>query len=521
MENKDFLEFGKATLDFIVNYNDTLRERDVLPSVEPGYLSELVPAEAPKKPESWQEVLSDVKRVILPGVTHWNSPRFHAYYPTANSYPAVVGELMSAGITTLGFSWISSPACTELEVVTMNWLGKMMGLPKEFLNCSEGPGGGVLQGSASESTLVGLLAAKERMVRHMKRQDPNLDSGLLKAKFVAYTSDQSNSSVEKAGLLGSMPMRLLPVDENCSLRGKTLLEAMEKDRKAGLIPCYVVATLGTTGTCAFDNLNEIGPICKENNVWLHIDAAYAGAAFVCPEYQHLMAGIEYSDSFNFNPHKWLLTNFDCSAMWVKDAGQLINAFNVDRIYLAHDKQGLAPDYRHWQIPLGRRFRAMKLWFVMRLYGVEGLQNHIRHSIEMAKRFESHVVSDNNFELVTQRSMGLVCFRMKGDNSLTRQLLDRLMARKHIYLIAATYREKLIIRFAVCTHLTKAEDIDFAWNEIKGQGDEILSAKLKQEQIALKNEEEDLTSEYSGKEGGITARLKNMKIENAKPTQKIS
>ncbi|KAF7997969.1 hypothetical protein HCN44_009367 [Aphidius gifuensis] len=477
MDAKDFRDFGKAAVDFLADYTENIRDRDVLPSVEPGYLSELIPSSAPEKPETWQEVLNDVERVIMPGVTHWNSPQFHAYYPTANSYPGIVGELMTAGIGSIGFSWIASPACTELEVITMNWLGKMMGLPEEFLSSSEGPGGGVIQGSASEATLVGLLAAKERTVRRIKKQNPDMDEGSIKAKLVAYTSDQSNSSVEKAGLLGSMPMRLLPVDKKCSLRGATLLEAMKKDKEAGLIPCYVVATLGTTGTCAFDNLEELGPICNDNNIWLHVDAAYAGAAFICPEYRHLMTGVNYADSFNFNPHKWLLTNFDCSALWVKDSRLLINAFNVDRIYLAHDKQGLVPDYRHWQIPLGRRFRALKLWFVLRLYGVEGLQKHIRHSINLAKHFETHINSDERFEIVTERSMGLVCFRMKGDDKLTRGLLDRLMKRKRIYLIAATFGEKLMIRFVVCSRLCQVDDIDFAWNEIRGQADITSSSTI--------------------------------------------
>ncbi|XP_008553493.1 aromatic-L-amino-acid decarboxylase [Microplitis demolitor] len=521
MEAKEFKEFAKATVDMIVDYNDSLRDRKVLPNVEPGYLSKLIPEEAPEKAESWQDVFNDIERVILPGVTHWNSPRFHAYYPTANSYPAIVGELLSAGVGGVGFSWIASPACTELEVVTMNWLGKMLGLPKEFLNCSEGPGGGVIQGSASEATLVGLLAAKERMVRRLKKENPDMEEGIIKSKLVAYTSNQSNSSVEKSGLLGSMPMRLLPVDEKCSLRGATLLEAMKKDREAGLIPCYVVATLGTTGTCAFDNLEELGPICNENNVWLHVDAAYAGAAFVCPEYRHLMAGIEFTDSFNFNPHKWLLTNFDCSALWVRDSRCLIEAFNVERIYLAHDNEGLAPDYRHWQIPLGRRFRALKLWFVLRLYGVEGLQKHIRHSVNLAKRFESLVESDERFEIITERSMGLVCFRVKGENSLTRDLYDRLMKRKRIYLTAATYQDQLIIRFVVCSRLCLEEDIDYAWNEITSQAAEILNSQIHQTAIECSHKPVKEIENPGKCPGAMAARIEGLNINKAKVLQKIS
>ncbi|XP_043275547.1 aromatic-L-amino-acid decarboxylase-like [Venturia canescens] len=515
MDSKGFSDFGKAAIDYIIEYTEGIRDRDVLPSVEPGYLSKLMPTEAPEKAETWQEVLEDVERVIMPGITHWSSPHFHAYYPAANSYPALVGEMIASAIGSVGFSWIASPAATELEVITMNWLGKMIGLPEEFLSCSKGPGGGVIQGSASEATLIALLAAKERTVRRLKKLHPEMDENIIKMKLVAYTSDQSNSSVEKSGILGSMPMRLLPTDENCSLRGSTLLEAIKSDEKNGLIPCYVVATLGTTGTCAFDNLNELGPVCNDNNLWLHIDAAYAGAAFVCPEYRYLMAGIQYADSYNFNPHKWLLVNFDCSAMWVKDSRWLIDAFNVDRIYLNHDKQGLAPDYRHWQIPLGRRFRALKLWCVMRLYGIEGLQKHIKHGIELAGKFEEMVRKDDRFEIITEPALSLVCFRVKGDNSLTKQLVERLMARKRIYVIVATYREKLIIRFTICSRFCQLEDIQYAWAEITSQTKEILES-VQYSTETTKGESIDKTA------GSIATRLQEvLKIGEKIESQKIS
>ncbi|KAJ9576936.1 hypothetical protein L9F63_006502, partial [Diploptera punctata] len=275
MDATEFRKFGKAAVDYLADYLENLRDRPVLPSVEPGYLQEMIPKEAPTQPETWQDILQDMDRVVMPGVTHWHSPHFHAYYPTANSFPGIVGEMFSAGIGCIGFSWITSPACTELEVAMMDWLGKLLNLPKEFLNCSDGPGGGVIQGSASEATLVGLLAAKEKMVKILQADHPDWDQGMIKAKLVAYTSDQSNSSVEKAGLLGSTPMRLLPTDEKCRLRGSMLEQAIKEDRENGLIPFYVVGTLGTTGTCAFDDLEELGPICNRENLWLHVDAAYA------------------------------------------------------------------------------------------------------------------------------------------------------------------------------------------------------------------------------------------------------
>ncbi|XP_058799208.1 aromatic-L-amino-acid decarboxylase-like [Phymastichus coffea] len=510
MDDKEFREFGKAAIDYIADYNENLRERDVLPSIKPGYLGDLLPKQAPLKPESWRQVLEDVEKHIMPGVTHWNSPHFHAYYPTANSYPAIVGELLCAGIACIGFSWISSPACTELEMVTMDWLCNLLGLPDQFLNSSPGHGGGVLQGSASEATLVGLLASREITVNRIKKEHPDWDESVIRSKLIAYTSDQSNSSVEKSGRLGAMPMRLLPTDEKCRLRGATLLEYIKKDMEDGLIPCYVVATLGTTPTCAFDDLDELGPICNKYNIWLHVDAAYAGAAFVCPEYRHLMSGVQYADSFNFNPHKWLLVNFDCSAMWVKDSRYLTEAFNVERIYLANNKLGAAPDYRHWQIPLGRRFRALKLWFVLRLYGVEGLQNHIRRTIKLAKQFEEYVKNDDRFEIPVEVAMGLICFRLKGEDDLSQKLLDKLMARRKIYVIPGGYRDKFVIRFVVCSRFTIQEDIEFAWNEISSQASEVLQNNT---QVKALNGDCDIsTKEVTGE---IASRVKNLEIENKK------
>ncbi|XP_031342801.1 aromatic-L-amino-acid decarboxylase-like isoform X2 [Photinus pyralis] len=464
MNSREFREFGKAMVDYIADYIDNVRDRDVIPSVQPGYLQTEMPQEAPNEGERWEDVLKDVEKLIMPGITHWHSPKFHAYYPTSNSFPAVVGEMLSAGIGCIGFNWITSPACTELEVVTMNWLGKLLGLPEDFLNSAEGPGGGVIQGSASEATLVGLLAAKEKVVRLLAKKEPSLSEGEIKTKLVAYTSDQANSSVEKAGILASVPMIHLPTGPDGSLSGDVLRRAIAKDRASGLIPCYVVASLGTTGTCAFDNLEELAVVCKDEDIWLHVDAAYAGAAFVCPEYRHLMKGIELCDSFNFNPHKWMLVNFDCSALWVKNSRNLIEAFNVDRIYLQHQYEGIAPDYRHWQIPLGRRFRSLKLWFVLRIYGAEGIRRHIRHQISLAKHFEQLVNADARFE-VKSSVMGLVCFRLKGANELTQKLIDKISAARKIYVIPCYIQEYFVIRFAICARTTTIEDIHYSWAEI--------------------------------------------------------
>lgn len=476
MEANQFREFGKEMIDYVANYLENIRDRRVLPTVEPGYLRPLLPEQAPEKPDNWQEVLSDVERVIMPGITHWHSPRFHAYFPTANSYPGIVADILSGGIACIGFSWIASPACTELEVVMMDWLGKMIGLPKEFLACSGGKGGGVIQGTASEATLVALLGAKARAIHYVKKINPDLSDADITMKLVGYTSCQSHSSVERAGLLGGVKLRALPTDEKNVLRGSTVEQAIQKDKEAGLIPFYVVATLGTTSSCTFDNVEEIGPVCNDNNVWLHIDAAYAGSSFICPEYRYLMKGIEKADSFNFNPHKWMLVNFDCSTMWLKDPTWLVDAFNVDPLYLKHEQQGSAPDYRHWQIPLGRRFRALKLWFVLRLYGVENLQKHIRKQISLAHYFEKLVLSDDRFEITEEVVMGLVCFRLRGANEPNENLLKRINARGVIHLVPSKIRDVYFLRLAICSRLTGEKDIDISWKEVKEAADEILSQK---------------------------------------------
>ncbi|XP_026329594.1 alpha-methyldopa hypersensitive protein-like [Hyposmocoma kahamanoa] len=478
MDSQEFREFAKAAIDIIADYWDNIRTRDVLPSVEPGYLINALPEDAPEHPEEWKDVIKDFNEHILPGTTHWHSPRFHAFYPTGNSFASIVGNLLSDGLGVIGFSWMSSPACTELEVVTMNWLGKLLGLPEEFLNCSSGPGGGVIQGSASEATLVGLLVAKEKTLRRLKKNDPNIDEDLIKAKLVAYTSDQCNSSVEKAGVLGSMKMKLLKSDADGRLRGDMLKKAFEEDKAQGLIPCYVVATLGTTGTCAFDPLYELGPVCNEANVWLHVDAAYAGSAFICPEYRELMRGVEYADSFDVNIHKWMLVHFDCSAMWLKNGHDLINTFDVQRIYLDDIKTTIKiPDFRHWQMPLGRRFRALKLWSVLRIYGAEGIRRHIRNHISLAQYFATLVRADERFVVEPEPSMGLVCFRLKHGDKITKKLLDNLTEKKELYMVAGSCRRNYVIRFVICSRVITKEDVDYSWNKIKVETDIVCSEEI--------------------------------------------
>ncbi|KAL6489109.1 hypothetical protein MHYP_G00028500 [Metynnis hypsauchen] len=475
MDAAEFRRRGKEMVDYVADYLENIEKRQVYPDVEPGYLRALIPEEAPEQPETYEDVVKDIERVVMPGITHWHSPYFFAYFPTANSFPAMLADMLSGAIGCIGFSWAASPACTELETVMLDWLGKMLNLPEEFLAGTKGKGGGVIQGTASEATLVALLAARSRMVKRILSDDPERPEADIISKLVAYSSDQAHSSVERAGLIGGVRMKKIPTDSKFSVRGEALRKILEEDKAAGLIPFYFCATLGTTPSCAFDYITEIGPICNTEGIWMHIDAAYAGSAFICPEFRPLLDGVEFADSFNFNPHKWLLVNFDCSTMWVKNRTDIIAAFKMDPLYLKHDHQesGLVTDYRHWQIPLGRRFRSLKMWFVFRMYGLRGLQDHIRKHVALAKEFEALVRVDERFQISADVVLGLVCFRLKGSNDLNEALLKRINSARRIHLVPCQLSGRFVLRFAVCARTTESRHVQEAWAHIVQLATELL------------------------------------------------
>ncbi|XP_047513450.1 aromatic-L-amino-acid decarboxylase isoform X2 [Pieris napi] len=474
MDHSEFRVKAKELVDFMADYLENIRDHRVYPGVQPGYLHKRLPTEAPQQPENWDDIFKDVQEHIMPGIVHWQSPHMHAYFPALTSYPSIMGEMLSSTLNVLCFTWASSPAGTELETIAMNWMGKLLGLPDCFLNeKNDSPGGGVIQTTASEATLVSLLAARTRALMELASLNPELQSSELLGHLICYCSDQAHSSVEKAGLIGLVRMRYIESDEKQCMRGAQLEEAILSDKAKGLVPFWVCATLGTTGSVAFDNLREIGEVCERHSAWLHVDAAYAGSAFVCPEYRHWLDGIEQADSFAFNPSKWLMVNFDCTAMWVKDSTALHRTFNVNPIYLRHENSGKAIDYMHWQIPLSRRFRALKLWFVLRNYGVVGIQKHIRESVRLAQKFEALVLADQRFEIPQARNLGMVAFRMKGDNTLTELLLKRLNARGYIHAVPACFKGVYVIRFTVTSQRTTNQDILDDWNEIKTVASEIL------------------------------------------------
>ncbi|CAH2238017.1 jg10340 [Pararge aegeria aegeria] len=557
MDHKEFRVKAKEMVDYIADYLENIRDHRVYPSVQPGYLHKRLPNEAPQLPESWDDIFKDVENHIMPGIVHWQSPHMHAYFPALTSYPSIMGEMLSSALNVLCFTWASSPAGTELETIAMNWLGKLLGLPECFLNeKNDSPGGGVIQTTASEATLVSLLAARTRALMELSSLNPDMQSSELLGHLICYCSDQAHSSVEKAGLIGLVRMRYIESDEHQCMRGVKLEEAILNDKDKGLVPFWVCATLGTTGSVAFDNLREIGEVCEKHSTWLHVDAAYAGSAFICPEYRHWLDGVDMADSFAFNPSKWLMVNFDCTAMWVKDSTALHRTFNVNPIYLRHENSGKAIDYMvgtqdantrnkiditekinddtilenyndkcdssvtnsdegyplsedfydgsdeeanlhgynaiasgcqskiqlenpdkneplHWQIPLSRRFRALKLWFVLRNYGVVGLQKHIREGVRLAQKFEALVLADQRFDIPQQRNLGMVAFRLKGDNTLTERLLKRLNGRGHIHAVPACFKGVYVIRFTVTSQRTTNQDILDDWSEIKTVASEIL------------------------------------------------
>ncbi|XP_076391930.1 histidine decarboxylase isoform X1 [Megachile rotundata] len=474
MNLEEYRQHGKEMVDYIADYLANIRSRRVYPAVSPGYLRNVLPASAPVDGEPWEDIFADIEKCIMPGVTHWQSPHMHAYFPALNSPASLLADMLADAINCLGFTWASSPACTELETIVMNWLGKMIGLPEEFLHRPGGSGGGgVIQTTASEATLVCLLAARTRAIRDVQQNEPDRLPAEINSRLVAYCSDQAHSSVEKAGLIGLVRMKYIEADEQLSMRGEALLEAITQDRAEGLLPFFVCCTLGTTGACAFDNLKEIGQVCEQNGLWVHVDAAYAGSAFVCPEFRGWLQGIEYADSIAFNPSKWLMVHFDCTAMWVKSSQALHRTFNVDPLYLKHENSGLAIDYMHWQIPLSKRFRALKLWFVIRNYGITGLQKHIREGVRLAQKFEALVLADPRFEIPATRHLGLVVFRLRGENTLTERLLKKMNSRGRVHCVPAALHGKYVIRFTVTSTNTTNEDILRDWAEIRNTANEIL------------------------------------------------
>ena len=464
MSPEDFRRHGREVVDWIADYHENIERYPVLSRARPGEIADSLESQVPAEGEAFSEILRDATERILPGITHWQSPGFHAYYPGNSSGPAVLGELLAAGLGVQGMLWSTSPACTEVETRVLDMLADLLGLPEAYRSTSSG--GGVIQDSASSAVLCALVAARER------------DSGLRTNREgcdgtqVAYCSSEAHSSLEKAmGIagLGRAKLRKIGVDERFALDPAALAAQVSSDKARGLRPILACATLGTTSSNAVDPVAAVGRICREEGLWLHVDAAMSGAAAVCPEYRYLHDGVEHADSYCFNPHKWLFTNFDCSCFWVADRRSLTGALSILPEYLVNEatEAGGVVDYRDWQVPLGRRFRALKLWFVLRYYGVEGLRYHIRRHIELAGRLAGWIEADRHFELVAPAPLNLVCFRHRGSDELNERILKEINGSGAVFLTHTRLGGRFALRLCVGQSRTEAEHVERAWELIVG------------------------------------------------------
>ena len=475
MSINEFKENGYKVIDWIADYYENIESYPVLSQAKPGELRSTLPKNPPQDGERFNNILAEMNEKIIPGVTHWQSPNFFAYFPCNSTGPAILGDLLSSGLGIQGMLWASSPACTELESHVLDWLVDMLHLPEKFKSTSSG--GGVIQDTASSATLCALIAAREK-VSNNKINENGFDDSIR-----VYTSMEAHSSIEKAvkiAGIGSKNIRLIEVDDDFAMNPLKLRKSIEKDIIDGKIPAFVCATLGTTSSTAIDPLNDIGKICNEFGIWLHVDAAMAGSASICPEYRFINEGIEYADSYCFNPHKFLLTNFDCSCLYVSDRKALIKSLTINPEYLKTEvsKSETVFDFRDWQIPLGRRFRSLKLWSVIRYYGINGIQSHIRGHIESAKMLSELIMKDERFEIMAPTILNLVCFRYKNSDEFNKALLEKLNTSGKLYLVQTKLNKKYTLRFSIGQTNTTREHIINAWKNILNETEVLENAGIK-------------------------------------------
>jgi aromatic-L-amino-acid decarboxylase len=464
MTPDEFRKHGHEVIDWIADYYERIETFPVLSQVAPGDIRASLPAAPPERGEPFEAILRDVDDKLLPGITHWQHPSFFAYFPSNASGPSILGDLLASGLGVQGMLWATSPAATELETHTLDWLAELLGLPARFR--SDGPGGGVIQHSASDAALVALLAALHRVSGGRTEHE-----GVGHARFAVYTSNQTHSSVEKAcrmAGLGSDALRKVDVDPATLAAQPDHLRALiEADWTAGVVPALVVVSVGATGTGAVDPLPALARIAHEAGAWVHVDAAWAGVAAVAPEFRWLNQGVELADSYATNPHKWLLTNFDCDAFWVADRAALLGALSILPEYLrnAATESGAVLDYRDWHVPLGRRFRALKLWAVIRWYGAEGLRAHIRNHVALAQEFASWVAADDRFELVAPHPLSLVTFRLRSGDDATMALMHRVNESGELYLTHTSVHGQAALRLAIGATLTERRHVEAAWQAL--------------------------------------------------------
>lgn len=464
MDSTEFRKEAHRMVDWMADYFEQVEDFPVKPNVKPGDISDQLPNESPQKPESFDQIFMDFEEIIMPGITHWESPKFMAYFPANKSYPSVLAEMLTATLGAQCMSWITSPAATELEEQVMIWLRDMIGLPSSFT--------GVIQDTASTATLSALLMARERVSNH-EINERGFPAG---QKYRIYCSSQTHSSIEKdvkiAGF-GKQALTKVDVDSTYAMKPASLEQAIRDDLRKGHKPACVVATIGTTGSTAIDPLAEIAEVCNRYEVFLHVDAAYAGTALLLPDMRWMIEGIEGVDSFVFNPHKWMFTNFDCSAFYVQDVPLLVRTFEITPEYLRTPEDERVKNYRDWGIQLGRRFRALKLWFVIRSFGVEGLRKKIDHHLQLAEDFKNKVENSNNFELMAPVPLNTICLRYHPPglddeqklNELNAQLLAKSQESGEYFLTHTKLDGKYVIRVVLGNTRVVQRHAEGVWNHL--------------------------------------------------------
>lgn len=452
MSSEEFRDAGYALIDWLVEYRETVESKPVYPEVGAGEIASLLPEQAPEVGEPFEALLTDLDRVVMPGVTHWQSPNWFAYFPANTSPPSVLAELVSAGLGLQGMLWSTSPVVTELEARVLDWLVDLMGLPQTWK--STGPGGGVIQMSASDATHAALVVARDRA---RDRAGPG--------EMVVYVSDQAHSSIEKGcNIAGIGHCRKIAVDAEFAMDAGALEAAVEEDIASGLLPIAVVSAVGTTATTAVDPIDVIGGIARRHEMWHHVDAAYAGTAMTCEEFRAYQPGLDAVDSYTFNPHKWMMVNFDCNILWVADREPLIDTMSILPPYLRNEasESGAVIDYRDWHVPLGRRFRSLKLWWVLRWYGAEGIRSLVREHVRLAAVLADWLESDDRFELFAPHPFGLVCFTHRDGNDATRALARDLNASGRVAVTASNIDGVDFVRIAVGQTYTEQRHLEALW-----------------------------------------------------------
>lgn len=461
MDLTDFRRQAHQLVDWMADYLENVQRYPVSPQVQPGDILSQLPAQAPESGEAFAAIFQDFEQLILPGMTHWQHPRFFAYFPASTSPPSLLGEMLMATLGAQCMSWLTSPAATELEQQVMHWLRQAIELPDTFT--------GVIQDSASSATLCALLCAREQ-------NSAINQQGFSQQRFRVYASTEAHASIEKAvriAGLGSDNLVKVPVDAHFALDVTALREAIAADRAAGYTPLCVVAAWGTTSSTALDPLAELADLCQKEGLWFHVDAAYAGSAFILPEHRRLAAGLEQADSVVFNPHKWLRTHFDCSAYFVKDTDVLTRTLGLTPEYLKTDLDRQVHNYRDWGVPLGRRFRALKLWFVLRSYGLADLRHQLRQQIQWVQDLSQQIQAHPDFEILAPVPLNLVCFRfaprerpVSDYEALNQTLLQRLNQSGEVFMTHTRLAGTYCLRLVAGNPNTRAEDVQMAWTLIQ-------------------------------------------------------